>query len=119
MSSKKKTTIVCDLDGTLCEQGDIDTYADVAPKLDVIKSLNWASEQCGYKVVIHTARGMNTFKGDVKKIKKKLGPLTRKWLKRHGVKYDELIFGKPAGEIYLDDRGWSLSMFTGYFRGIA
>ena len=33
------------------------------------------------------------------------------WLEKHGVKYDELIFGKPLGDWYIDDKGMSVKDF--------
>ena len=31
------------------------------------------------------------------------GAVTLDWLKRHGIEYDELHFGKPHAQVYIDD----------------
>lgn len=108
---------VFDLDGTLCEQVDTRTsplgilaYGQAAPRRDVIDKLNEMSDG-GWKIVIHTARGMRTFGGDVPKVEGALRSMTEQWLADNGVRYHELIFGKPPGSLYVDDRGQSVGMF--------
>ena len=31
------------------------------------------------------------------------------WLERHGIEYDEIYFGKPNAEVYIDDRALRFS----------
>ena len=96
--------ICIDLDGTICETRRMgQDYANVEPKpgaVDFIKKLN----EEGHYVIIHTARGMKTFKGNKKKIEKTHYHCITEWFQRHGIKYDELIFGKPLADVYIDDR---------------
>ena len=33
-----------------------------------------------------------------------VGKITLDWLDRHGIEFDEIYFGKPSAELYLDDR---------------
>lgn len=100
--------LVVDLDGTLCspnlDEEDVERrYAQAAPRRDVISAVNRARDR-GYYVVIHTARRMVTHRGDAAAAEAEVGALTREWLDRHGVEYDELVFGKPYGRVYVDDR---------------
>jgi capsule biosynthesis phosphatase len=101
-------TVVCDLDGTICEPKLFfkDTnrrYAEATPIDRTIKYLRRCRD-VGVVIVIHTARRMLTHGGDVKKIEKDVGDVTREWLRVNGVPYDELVFGKPYGDLYIDDK---------------
>jgi len=89
---------VFDLDGTICNtEYSIDKwdYIESTPRLDVIKRINELYDR-GEHIVIFTARGSI--------IKKNWEELTKKQLEEWGVKYHELRFGKPGGEVYVDDR---------------
>jgi len=57
----------------------------------------------GHVVIIYTARNMATFDGNLGKIMKSVGMLTLEWLEKHNIEYDEIYFGKPSGDIYVDD----------------
>jgi capsule biosynthesis phosphatase len=109
----KKKTLVVDLDGTLCTQEKTGTYHLAKPRLDVIKKVNelWTE---GWKIIIFTARGMNTFDGDVYKIEESYREMTEKWLKDNRVCYDQLRFGKPAADAYIDDKGMSPAQFVNW-----
>lgn len=111
MSRKNGKRLVIDLDGTLCEQVDLKNYFTAPPKIDVIKTVNqmWCD---GWEVVIYTARGMNTYKGNLVDINKNLRDGTEKWLSENRVCYDELVFGKPFGDVYVDDKGVCLHEFV-------
>ncbi len=109
MSEQRR--IVMDLDGTLCEQVDtrssekgVHAYAFAAPMVDVIERVNRLYDK-GWHVTIFTARGMRTFNGNIHAVVRALWTLTDTWLKENGVKYHELRFGKPPGDVYVDDRG--------------
>ena len=47
--------------------------------------------------------------GDVSKVIEKIGKITEDWLEKWKVPYDELIFGKPHADIYIDDLGIEFS----------
>lgn len=97
--------LVVDLDGTLCEQtAGGPAYAAAKPIKEVIEKVNRMYDE-GWHVTIHTARGMRTYNGHVGRVKWHLEPMTRAWLQVNGVRYHELIMGKPAGDKYVDDRG--------------
>lgn len=91
--------LVMDLDGTIVG-GE---YNRPYPKGDVIEKVNQHYD-AGWDVIIFTARGMNTFQGDAQKCDETYRKLTEETLRKFGVKYTRLQFGKPAGVMYVDDR---------------
>ena len=103
--------IVIDLDGTICDiKQPGETYADVKIKPSAalqIKKLRAA----GHYIIIQTARNMATCESNLGKVIKNIGKVTLEWLDIHGVEYDEIYFGKPNAQLYIDDRalrfeGW-------------
>ena len=99
-------TIVMDLDGTICSIKEANqSYSDVhivAPVIEKMKEL----KRRGYRIVIHTARQMRTHNHNVGAILASVGEETMRWLRTHGVPFDEIVFGKPWGRgvLYIDDR---------------
>jgi capsule biosynthesis phosphatase len=65
----------------------------------------------GHVVIIQTARHMKTCDGNVGMVLAKQGAVTLEWLSRHGVEFDEIYFGKPWADVYLDDNA---VRFTGW-----
>jgi len=102
--------LVVDLDGTICRQVSSDKYHLAAPIADVIRKVN-AFYDAGWHVTVFTARGMATY-GDHYAAWTAHGPMTERWLTDNGVKFDQLLFGKPAGDIYVDDRGLTPQFFV-------
>lgn len=101
---KNKLTLIYDLDGTLCEtKKEWQRYADVEPIIPMIEQLNAFYDQ-GFEIIICTARNMVTQNNDVSKVIKNVGEITLEWLRRHGVKYHGINFGKSYGHLYIDDK---------------
>lgn len=97
--------IVFDLDGTLCNNTK-GNYSLAVPNLKRISKVNELFES-GNHITIFTARGMGRTGGDVLKVKSMFEDLTRKQLTDWGVKFHDLILGKPSADIYIDDKGES------------
>jgi capsule biosynthesis phosphatase len=95
--------ICIDLDGVVCRlRQEGETYADVAPvpgALERLRSLRAA----GHVIILYTARHMRTCDGNLGRVVARVGAVTLDWLDRHGVEYDELYFGKPSADVYIDD----------------
>jgi hydroxymethylpyrimidine pyrophosphatase-like HAD family hydrolase len=91
----KKQTYCFDFDGTLCTNTEGD-YENAKPLHERIEKVNKLYEQ-GHRIIIFTARGTVT------KINWK--ELTEKQANEWGIKYHELLFGKPAANYYVDDKG--------------
>ena len=101
--------IVFDLDGVVCElKKPSESYADVIPKNDVIEKMKEMKDE-GHYLIIHTGRHMRTCNGNVSKVIEKIGKITEDWLQKWNVPYDELVFGKPYADIYIDDLGIEFS----------
>jgi len=97
---RRPPTVVCDIDGVLATGGP-EVYSDEA---------GWAYEKCrpihegiemlqalhgeGCRIVLHTARWHKDF------------AKTEVWLEENQVPFDELLMGKPSGDVYIDDRAF-------------
>jgi 3-deoxy-manno-octulosonate cytidylyltransferase (CMP-KDO synthetase) len=87
-------TICFDLDGTLCTN-TFGEYGEAEPFSWAIERVNRLAA-AGHRILIFTARGTATGI-DWQEV-------TRSQLALWGVMYDELIFGKPSADVYVDDR---------------
>lgn len=103
--------ICVDLDGVVCQlRRPGQAYADLAPVPGAVDKLR-ALRAAGHYVILHTGRHMKSCDGNVGKVLARQGAVTFDWLRRHGVEYDEIYFGKPWADVYLDDNavrfaGW-------------
>ena len=57
----------------------------------------------GHYLIICTARHMKTCEGNVGQAVARQGAITLEWLKRHQIEFDEIHFGKPHAQVYIDD----------------
>jgi capsule biosynthesis phosphatase len=103
--------ICVDLDGVICQLRKIgEPYEDLAPVEGSVEKISKLKES-GHQIIIYTARRMKTHEGDIEKVLADIGRVTLDWLKNHQVPYDEIIFGKPWADVYMDDNalrfeGW-------------
>jgi len=83
-----------DIDGVLCDDllGD---YQNSKPRKDIISKINRLYEE-GNIIKIFTGRGSKTGID--------WREFTKKQLESWGVKYHQLIFGKPVADIFIDDK---------------
>ena len=58
----------------------------------------------GHQVIIYTARGMGTACGVHGSAVASIGLLTLAQLDEWGLEYDEIYFGKPSADVYVDDK---------------
>ena len=93
---------VFDLDDTICIHENRD-YVNAKPVLPVIEKLR-EMKQAGWEIVIYSARGQISCNGDLNLIEERNRKTAEDWLERNNVPYDELIFGKPIADLYVDDR---------------
>jgi len=95
--------ICIDLDGVICHlKRPGENYADLAPIPGAVEKLRQL-KAAGHYLIISTARHMKTCNGNVGMVVARQGQVTLDWLKRNGVEYDEIHFGKPHAQIYIDD----------------
>ncbi len=99
-----KMRICFDLDNTLVtypsSPGD---YTSVEPVAEMV-ALAQRLHADGHTVIIHTARRMKTHGGNLGAVIKDIGRITFDTLDKFNIPYDELIFGKPIADVYIDDR---------------
>tara|TARA_B100000035_G_C20750152_1_gene443614 strand:+ start:176 stop:520 length:345 start_codon:yes stop_codon:yes gene_type:complete len=101
----KIKTICFDLDNVICTT-KLNYYSQSTPKKKVIKLINKLYYE-KYIIIIFTARGMGTYKKNLKLIEKKYRKLTETQLNKWKVNYHELIFGKPSYDLYIDDKNYN------------
>lgn len=94
-------TFCFDLDGTLCTNTE-GRYEQAIPFSEVIAQVNAIREQ-GHHVIIFTARGSGTGID--------WRETTERQLAAWGVRYDRLQFGKPAADVYIDDKAVNIVEF--------
>ena len=103
----KHRALVIDVDGTLCPvKPESARYEDLRPYDGMVHRLRqWRAD--GYRIILHTARNMRSYDGNLGLINKHTAPALIDWLDKWDIPYDELHFGKPwAGHdgFYVDDR---------------
>lgn len=85
-----QNTYVFDLDGTIAREHHLD-YVRKLPNRELIAIMKELSAR-GKRIVIHTSR--MDFDVD----------LTLDWLRFYQVPFDNIVFNKPIGCVYVDDR---------------
>ena len=94
-----------DFDNTLVTFPQVkDDYTTVKPIEKNIKFLKYL-KQFGNTIIIYTARRMKTHNGNIGKINADIGKITFETLEKFDIPYDEIYFGKPYADIYIDDLG--------------
>tara|TARA_R110000824_G_scaffold45728_1_gene132040 strand:+ start:11715 stop:12056 length:342 start_codon:yes stop_codon:yes gene_type:complete len=97
-------TYVFDIDGTICTKAVDFDYESCKPMRERIGVINDLYDQ-GNTIIFQTARGMGRFKNDAQKAIDTFYDMTTSQLDEWGVKHHQLFLGKPAGDIYVDDKG--------------
>ena len=102
-------TYCVDIDGTICSPTVGRDYHKAKPWKNRIRRINKLYDD-GHKIIYFTARAMGRFSGHphtiaAQKAKEVLFELTQKQLKDWGVKYHELIMGKPHADYFIDEKG--------------
>jgi capsule biosynthesis phosphatase len=93
-----------DLDGTICyTKKEGECYSDVEPIPGSIETLQTLRKN-GHYIIIYTARNMITYNNNIGKIIANQSSVVIEWLKKHNIPYDELHFGKPVADYYIDDK---------------
>lgn len=99
-----KLRICFDLDNTLVSYPYIvGDYKSVKPITDMIM-LAKNLQKMGHTIIIYTARRMETHKHNIGAVVKDIARDTIDILDKYEIPYDELIFGKPIADVYIDDK---------------
>ena len=83
-----------DIDGTICNN-TYGKYVEAVPIPDRIAYINYLFDN-GHTIKMFTARGSTTNINWTQN--------TAKQLKKWGVKYHKLYFGKPSYDLFIDDK---------------
>jgi capsule biosynthesis phosphatase len=103
IETKEKLRFCFDLDNTLVTYPKIKSdYTTVEPIKENIEFLKFL-KSLGHTIIVYTARRMRTHNGDVGKVTKDIGIITLNTLNDLGIPYDEIYFGKPYANYYIDD----------------
>jgi capsule biosynthesis phosphatase len=96
--------ICFDLDGTLVTAPRVTSdYSTVEPISSMIEYLRFL-KQSGHTIIIYTARRMRTHGGNLGEVVADIGKVTFDTLARFEIPYDEIYFGKPHADFYIDDK---------------
>jgi len=96
-------TYVFDIDGTICTNTG-GAYKLTVPISHRIQKVNELYDE-GHTIIFNTARGMGRFNNNSAQAHDCFYVLTKGQLEEWGVKYHCLFMGKPAGDLYVDDKG--------------
>ncbi len=96
--------ICVDLDNTLVtspiQDWDYSTVQPIPKMIDLVQK--WKAK--GHTIIIHTARRMQTHKHNVGAAIADCAKVTLDTLDKYKIPYDELLFGKPIADVYIDDK---------------
>ena len=111
---------VFDIDGTICakdkfQDGDYEKSKPIKERVEIVNRLY----EEGHTIIFQTARGMGRFKNNAEKAIEMFYDLTANQLNSWGIKYHQLFLGKPAGALYIDDKGMRDVDFFDQMREVA
>jgi capsule biosynthesis phosphatase len=92
-----------ELDNTLVTNPEIQNdYSTVKPIYKNIEYLRFL-KNAGHYIIIYTSRNTNTYKSNIGLILKNTSKITYDTLDKFEIPYDEIYFGKPNADFYIDD----------------
>lgn len=105
MKDTLKNKIFCfDLDNVICVTKGLD-YRKSKKNYKVINLINKLYDN-GCIIKIFTARYMGRNKENIRLAKIQGFEFTKEQLRRWGIKYHKLYFGKPVFDVYVDDKNF-------------
>lgn len=104
--------ICIDLDGVICQlRKENEKYQELKPVNGAIDKITQLKET-GHYIIIYTARRMKTHNANTAKVIADIGKVTLDWLDKYNIPYDEIMFGKPWADIYIDDNAFRFSSWS-------
>jgi capsule biosynthesis phosphatase len=102
--TSEKLRFCFDLDNTLVSEPKIaGDYTTVEPIIKNIEFLKYLKSN-GHTIILQTARRMKTHGGNVGRLVADIGKITFETLDKFEIPYDEIYFGKPYADFYIDDK---------------
>lgn len=83
--------LIIDLDGTICTEEKMFSRSLAQPIEKAVASINQLYHE-GHTIIIYSARLWIEYE------------MTHHWLTVNGVKFHQLVMGKPQGDFWIDDR---------------
>jgi hypothetical protein len=83
--------LIVDLDGVICEEKPTFERSLALPLTGAPGALRGLQRK-GYTIIIYTARSWSEYE------------MTKAWLEKWSIPHDQLIMGKPVGDMWIDDR---------------
>jgi len=102
-------TYVFDIDGTVCLTNGSD-YENSIPIQDRINKINELYHE-GHTILFQTARGMGRSKNSPAYAHEAFYDFTKQQLVSWGIQHHGLFLGKPAADIYVDDKAIADTQF--------
>ena len=100
-----RASIICfDIDGVVCKNNNND-YSKSIPLKKNIKKINELYDN-GYYIKLFTARYMGRSQQKVSVATRNAKKITLYQLKSWNLKYNEVIFGKPSYDYFVDDKNF-------------
>jgi capsule biosynthesis phosphatase len=104
--------ICIDLDGVICRlRRPGESYENLEPVEGALEKLRQLKAS-GHYIIIATARHMKTCEGNLGKVLARQGAVTLNWLAKYRVEYDEIHFGKPHAQVYIDDNAFRFTSWN-------
>ena len=79
---------------------DYSTVKPIHKMVVLLKNL----KKLGHTIIIYTARRMELHHHNIGKVIRDIGLITFQTLEKFSIEYDEILFGKPLADIYIDDK---------------
>lgn len=108
--------IVFDVDDTILKTKNRD-YKNSEPIDEVVEGMRELKKN-GWKIVLHTARGMGRSNGNIELVAEEVRSEIIKFCEENDVPYDELILGKVWATAYVDDKGMRPDEFAKNYRDL-
>ena len=83
--------LIIDLDGTICSEEKQFSRSLAIPIIGAVEALQKIASE-GHTIIIYSARTWAEYE------------VTIKWLKDYLIPFDQLVLGKPQGDVWIDDR---------------
>jgi len=103
----KQIRICFDIDNTILKyRKKNETYKE-CKEIDKITYLLKELKKKGHIIILYTARGMKTQNSNLGSLMKYNAIDTFEVLEKYGIEYDEIYFGKPHADLYIDDKAFN------------
>jgi len=105
---KKESKRICfDIDNTLFYlRSPTQTYKDIYPIPKILFLIQELKKE-GHHIILYTARGMRSNKSNCGLAMKNVAKDTFDVLEKFKIPFDEIYFGKPDADIYIDDKAFN------------